>query len=110
MDSITLQQHPFIGMLFDELKDKYQLTRRENEVLQIFTLNGWTNRELGDALNLSEKTMKNHIASIQRKFNVNSSREIQAVVFRSTLLPAFLNGSDSQNSQEGKRPYAALSS
>jgi DNA-binding CsgD family transcriptional regulator len=83
LESTALMQNPFVSLLFNNLKEKYRLTRRESEVLQLLMLNGSTNRELGANLYLSEKTLKNHVASIQRKFEVNSSREVQAVVLRS---------------------------
>lgn len=113
LETIDLQLQSSINLFFDNLKEEFQLTRREGEILQMLTLNGWTHQELGAALYLSGKTIKNHVAHIQRKFNVNSSREIQAVVFRNLLLPSFLGTSNvTQKSDEGKgmRPYVALSS
>lgn len=107
----ALQQNPFVNVLFSGMKEKFQLTKRENEVLQLLLLNGSTNRELSTLLHVSEKTFKNHVANIQRKFNVNSSREVQAVVFRDTLLPSFLSSSNApQKFPEGRLGYVALSS
>lgn len=53
------------------------LTRRECEVLQLLT-DGKSNRGIGDALYISEKTVKNHVSNILQKMNVND--RTQAVV------------------------------
>ncbi|KYD25361.1 response regulator transcription factor [Geobacillus sp. FSL W8-0032] len=53
------------------------LTRRECEVLQLLA-DGKSNRAIGEALCISEKTVKNHVSSILQKLNVND--RTQAVV------------------------------
>ncbi len=53
------------------------LTRRECEVLQLLA-DGKSNRGVGDALYISEKTVKNHVSNILQKMNVND--RTQAVV------------------------------
>lgn len=53
------------------------LTRRECEVLQLLA-DGKSNRAIGDALFISEKTVKNHVSNILQKMNVND--RTQAVV------------------------------
>ena len=53
------------------------LTRREREVLQLLA-DGKSNRAIGDALFISEKTVKNHVSNILQKMNVND--RTQAVV------------------------------
>ncbi|MFC4182839.1 response regulator [Saccharococcus thermophilus] len=53
------------------------LTRRECEVLQLLA-DGKSNRGIGEALYISEKTVKNHVSSILQKLNVND--RTQAVV------------------------------
>lgn len=53
------------------------LTRRECEVLQLLA-DGKSNRGIGDALFISEKTVKNHVSNILQKMNVND--RTQAVV------------------------------
>lgn len=52
-------------------------TKRESEVLQLL-VEGMSNRDIAKALNISEKTVKNHISSLFRKMNVND--RTQAVV------------------------------
>ncbi|GLH64262.1 MULTISPECIES: response regulator transcription factor [Bacillaceae] len=53
------------------------LTRRECEVLQLLA-DGKSNRGIGEALYISEKTVKNHVSNILQKLNVND--RTQAVV------------------------------
>lgn len=91
VDPSLLQSHPLINIFFEVVREQFRLTKREGEVLQILVVRGVSNRELGEILNLSEKTAKNHVANIQRKLNVKSSRELQATIFRHTIIPSFKN-------------------
>ncbi len=47
------------------------LTPRQDEVLQLL-LDGYTNKEIGRMLYLSEETVKNHVSSILRSFGVTT--------------------------------------
>lgn len=58
-------------------KPLHILTRRECEVLQMLA-DGKSNRGIGEALFISEKTVKNHVSNILQKMNVND--RTQAVV------------------------------
>ncbi len=58
-------------------KPLHILTRRECEVLQLMT-DGRNNRSIGEALYISEKTVKNHVSNILQKMNVDD--RTQAVV------------------------------
>ncbi|MTT31552.1 response regulator [Terrilactibacillus sp. BCM23-1] len=58
-------------------KPLHILTRRECEVLQLMT-DGKSNRLIGEALYISEKTVKNHVSNILQKMNVDD--RTQAVV------------------------------
>lgn len=110
IDPTNLQQHPLVSTFFEVVKERFRLTRRESEVLQMLLLHGASNKELGDAFHLSEKTMKNHVASIMNKFNAKSCREVQSIVFRDTLLPVFLNVFHSpKKSGEGIRQDVTVS-
>lgn len=63
----------------DEDKEKIEaLTRRELEVLKLVA-KGHFNKEIAIQLNISERTVKNHISSIFRKIDV--SDRTQAAVF-----------------------------
>lgn len=60
-------------------KDKIELlTKREKEVL-IHIANGLFNKEIATFLDISERTVKNHISNIFKKLNVND--RTQAAVF-----------------------------
>src|SRR5699024_12877840 len=53
------------------------LTKRECEVLQLLS-EGQSNRTVSETLEISEKTVKNHVSNILQKMNVND--RTQAVV------------------------------
>ncbi len=58
--------------------EKNYLTRRENEVL-LKIADGMSNKEIAIALNVSERTVKNHISSIFKKIKV--SDRTQAAIY-----------------------------
>ncbi|MFD2614623.1 response regulator transcription factor [Paenibacillus gansuensis] len=110
IDPTNLQKHPLITSFFEVVKERFRLTRRESEVLQMLLLHGASNKQLGEVFNLSEKTMKNHVSNIQRKFNAKSSRELQSIVFRDTLIPVFMNVFHTPKKQmEGTHQDVAIS-
>ena len=55
-----------------------RLSPREKEVIRK-VLEGLTNKAVGEALNLSEKTVENHRNSAYRKLNVSSISELKAL-------------------------------
>ncbi len=58
----------------DELSDEPpapQFTPRQEEVLYLL-LDGYTNKEIGRMLNLSDETVKNHVTAILRGFGVTT--------------------------------------
>jgi DNA-binding NarL/FixJ family response regulator len=59
------------------------LTRREADVLQLVS-RGMRNREIGDELHLSEKTVKVHMTAILRKLGV-TNRTQAAIVAHAAL-------------------------
>ena len=38
---------------------------------------GWTNREVADHMNISENTVKTHVARIRKKLHINDRRELK---------------------------------
>ena len=52
------------GERHDDVRE--DLTAREREVLRLLA-GGYSNREIGDALGVAERTVKNHVASILGK-------------------------------------------
>ena len=57
------------------------LTPRQEEVLQLL-LDGYTNKEIGRMLYLSEETVKNHVSSILRNFGVTTRTQAVLVAKR----------------------------
>lgn len=51
------------------IKSKNPLTERETEVLRLLA-GGYSNREIAEALNVVEGTVKNHVSSILTKLGV----------------------------------------
>jgi DNA-binding NarL/FixJ family response regulator len=62
----------------EKKNDEIRLTRREIDVLDLL-VKGNTNKEMADAMFISEKTVKNHLTSIFRKLNVKD--RTQAAIF-----------------------------
>jgi two-component system, NarL family, response regulator DevR len=62
----------------DEDRLAQQLTERELEVLNLIA-DGLTNREIGENLYLSEKTVKHHVSDILSKLGI--SRRVEAATF-----------------------------
>jgi DNA-binding CsgD family transcriptional regulator len=56
------------------------LTTREREIVYCLARHGYSNRKLAEALCITEKTVKNHIAKIQDKTKAGSTRELLAMV------------------------------
>ena len=61
-----------------------ELTEREREVLQLIA-EGLTNREIGDRLHLSEKTIKHYMTNILQKLQVRSRVEAALLAQRHGL-------------------------
>ena len=57
--------------------DKYILTKREKEVFKLLVTNK-TTKEIAKILNISEKTVRNHISNAMQKLGVKG--RAQAVV------------------------------
>jgi two-component system response regulator DevR len=75
--SILLKQFRPKPLHHDEVDD---LTERENEVLQLIA-RGYTNRQIGESLHLTEKTARNHVGRILEKLGF--SRRSQAAAYAS---------------------------
>jgi DNA-binding NarL/FixJ family response regulator len=58
------------------------LSHREKEVLRLMA-DGYTNRQIADALYVAESTVKTHLSSAFRRLGVHSRREAAALVLAS---------------------------
>lgn len=64
------------------------LTNREREVL-VHVANGMFNKEIALNLNISERTVKNHISNIFKKINVNDRTQAAVFAIKNNLIKLF---------------------
>jgi DNA-binding CsgD family transcriptional regulator len=64
----------------DHARDRFQLTNREQSVVEHLA-KGWTNKEIANALQITEQTVKEHIKHIMRKTNASTRTGILVQVF-----------------------------
>ncbi len=64
------------------------LTKREMEVL-VNVANGMFNKEIALNLNISERTVKNHISNIFKKINVNDRTQAAVFAIKNNLIKLF---------------------
>lgn len=57
------------------------LTERENQVMECL-LQGLTNKEIANMLSISEQTVKSHMRSIFKKFNVSNRCQLITLILR----------------------------
>lgn len=73
----------------DEDKDKIDsLTKRELEVL-IQVANGMFNKEIANSLNISERTVKNHISNIFKKIDVSDRTQAAVFAIKNDIIKLF---------------------
>ncbi|MFW6234895.1 MAG: LuxR C-terminal-related transcriptional regulator [Spirochaetota bacterium] len=70
-------QHTPVRLDMSALVDQYGVSKREYEVLELVA-HGFSNREIGNRLHISEGTVKNHLHRVMRKLDVGSRTEILA--------------------------------
>jgi DNA-binding NarL/FixJ family response regulator len=70
----------------DDGEDPFGLTDRERQVLALIA-EGATNRQIGAALFMAEKTASVHVSRILRKLGVSSRTQAAAVAHRLHLAP-----------------------
>jgi len=73
----------------DKDKDKIEsLTKRELEVL-IQVANGMFNKEIATSLNISERTVKNHISNIFKKIDVSDRTQAAVFAIKNDIIKLF---------------------
>ena len=65
-----------------QVKDRFQLTVREHHVVE-HLVKGWTNKEIGVAMGISEQTVKSHISRIMTKIGAATRSDILLKVLAS---------------------------
>jgi DNA-binding NarL/FixJ family response regulator len=61
------------------------LTKREIEILQ-YIAQGYLNKQIAAALEISEQTIKNHVTSILRKLNANARTEAVVIALKQGII------------------------
>lgn len=64
------------------------LTKRELEVLKLMAVGSY-NKEIGEKLDISERTVKNHISSIFKKIDVSDRTQAAIFAIRNNLINIF---------------------
>ena len=89
---LLLKSHAYLAA-YDRMSEKQRttvirqtktldpLTSRENEVLAVL-LSGKSNREISQALFISESTVKTHVRSIFSKYDVSSRSELISTLLK----------------------------
>jgi len=70
LESIRYREQPT-----SQVKERFQLTVREHHVVE-HLLKGWTNKEIGSAMGISEQTVKSHISRIMTKIGASTRSDI----------------------------------
>lgn len=65
--------------------DHDPLTEREHEILQLI-VDGRTNKEIAQALYISEKTVKNHVTNILRKLDLSDRTQAAVYAIRTGII------------------------
>ena len=68
----------------ERIKLENDLSNREAEVLELIA-EGLNNKEIGDRLLISEKTVKNHVSSIFRKLDIYDRTQAAIYVYKNNL-------------------------
>jgi DNA-binding NarL/FixJ family response regulator len=68
-----------------EISKKHQLTSREKEILKLY-VEGYTNKEIAEKLNLSIFTVKTHKNNIMQKHNFKSNVEMIKFALRNNIV------------------------
>ncbi|HMS83358.1 MAG TPA: LuxR C-terminal-related transcriptional regulator [Nitrospira sp.] len=66
----------------EHARERFQLTNREQSVVENLA-KGWTNKEIANALQITEQTVKEHIKHIMRKTNATTRTGILVQIFNS---------------------------
>jgi DNA-binding CsgD family transcriptional regulator len=77
LESIRYREQPTT-----QVKDRFHLTTREHHVVE-HLLKGWTNKEIGSAMGISEQTVKSHISRIMTKIGATTRSDILLKVLAS---------------------------
>lgn len=88
-------QPSLVPMLDDKMEEKQQdkikidsLTKRELEVLKLLAV-GMYNKEVGEKLEITERTVKNHVSNIFKKIGVSDRTQAAVFAIRNLLIDLY---------------------
>lgn len=88
-------QPTLVPVLDDKMEEKKQdeikidsLTKRELEVLKLLAL-GMFNKEIGEKLDITERTVKNHVSNIFKKIDVSDRTQAAVFSIRNSLVDLY---------------------
>ena len=70
---IVINRKKIVGRI--DLIEEYRITEREMEII-LLTIDGYSKREIGEALFISELTVKTHIRNIYEKLGLSNRLEL----------------------------------
>lgn len=73
------------------------LTKREREVAE-YVRKGYTNKEIAQELYIDISTVKAHVSSIMRKYNVRNRTYLAYILGRESVFEEIINGTIDINS------------
>lgn len=79
-----IPQH--VAALLADRMMRSELSPREFEILQLLS-DGYTNKQVGHSLGISENTVRHHVNSILEKLQVSDRTEAVSVAYRLGMLP-----------------------
>ena len=91
----TFIQPSLLPILDDKMEEKKQdnikidsLTKRELEVLKLLAV-GMYNKEIGEQLDITERTVKNHVSNIFKKIDVSDRTQAAVFAIRNSLIDLY---------------------
>ncbi len=89
---------------FEEVSPVDELTAREKEVLQ-FVAHGATNKEIAEALSITENTVKHHLKHILEKLHLRNRAQVAAYAHKSGLVKELSYGNGASDFAGGGYNY-----
>lgn len=82
---VIILHHKGVHSVITEFANLHLLTNREAEIIGLIALHGYSNKEIADHCNISEKTVKVHIDKIMMKVGTRSMRKLLAAIINNLV-------------------------
>lgn len=116
LDEVVIDAMEFEKMIESSIKErihviKEQMTKRESEVFCL-VLEGLSTKEIATQIHMSEPTVKQHLTSLFKKFDVNNRSQLILTAFErvcpvSNMIKLFRRTLDSHRINNGETPLIA---